>query len=363
MLESFYTIANWILIGVTCIFGIYLLALPVPQKASLHNYSIARIVMACAYLSFGIISIIEYFTQSDIIDFQLFRFIALLIALCQAFLFTYTLITLINTHFATKKKITLEILPILLFLVLGILELAVLPGRPYFDFIIYSFIVYYISSLIRYTYIFMRNYRKTMIRLDNIYAEDTNRFRWILISFIAALCLGILALLLAMFYTFTRGVIFTVLSICFYLAFGIRFINYAFLFQKFELLIEDENDECAASANSPYYSKLEDNILKWIENKQFLQHEINIQRVAGQLKTNRTYLSEYINTVEKKTFKAWINNLRIEEAKKLLLKHPETPVHEICDMVGFSDKSNFGKQFTLYTGKPPAIWRKSNINI
>lgn len=193
-----------------------------------------------------------------------------------------------------------------------------------------------------------------MNRIDNLYADDTNRFRWILISFIAALSVGILALLLAMFYTFTRGVIFTVFSICFYLAFGIRFINYSLLFRKFELLIEDKNEEYDTPANCTYYSKLEANIQKWIENKQFLQPEINIQMVASQLKTNRTYLSEYINTVEKKTFKAWINNLRIEEAQNLLLIHPEIPVHEISDMVGFTDKSNFGKQFTLHTGKPPA---------
>lgn len=32
MPEFLYTIANWILIGVTCIFGIYLLALPVQKK-------------------------------------------------------------------------------------------------------------------------------------------------------------------------------------------------------------------------------------------------------------------------------------------------------------------------------------------
>lgn len=362
MLESFYTIVSWILIGVTSILGICFSALPIQKKASLRNYNVARVVMAYAYCTFGAISIIEYFTHSGFTDFQLFRFIALFIALSQAFLFTYTLITLINIHFTTRKKIILEIIPILLFLLLGILELTIFPGRPYFDLIIYIFIIYYISSLIRYTYAFISNYRKITNRIDNLYADETNRFRWILISFIAALSLGIMALLLAMFYTFTRGVIFTTLSICFYLAFGIRFINYSFLFQKFELLIEDKNEEYATPINATYHSKLEADVRKWIENKQFLQHDINIQIVANQLKTNRTYLSAYINTVEKKTFKAWINNLRIEEAQNLLLNHPEIPVHEICDMVGFSDKSNFGKQFALYTGKPPAIWRKSHIN-
>lgn len=362
MLESLYTIVSWVLIGVSSTFGIYFLALSVQKKSSLHNYSIARTIMAFAYLSLGIVSMIEYFTQPDIIDFQLFRFFTVFIASFQSFLFTYALTALCNIHVVTKKRILLETIPIFLFLVSGILGLIIFPGSYYFDFILYFFIIYYISSLIRYAYVFTQNYRKAIIRINNLYAEEANRFRWILISFIAALSLGVLALLLTMFYSFTSGVIFSILSACFYFTFGIRFINYAFLFQKFELLIDKNNDEPIASV-SPYLSQLESNIRQWTEKKQYLQPEISIKLVAMQLNTNRTYLSNYINTCKKTTFKAWINNLRIEEAKRLLVEYPQSSIQEICDMVGFSDKSNFGKQFAIHTGKPPKAWQKAHIKI
>jgi len=358
MLDSLYTIATWGLIGVTFILGIYFFSLSVPPKTSLKNYVIARNVMACAYISFGILTLIEYFFQSDDIDLDLFRFSALFISLSQAFLFTYTLITLINVYFVTKKKIILEITPIFFFLILGLISFYNPQSIP-INLLLNIFTLYYISLLIRYTYIFIKNYQNTIIQIDNFYADHTIRLRWILISFIAALSLGIMALLLALLYSFTRGIIFTILSICFYTIFGIRFINYAFLFQKVELLTEDYNYEPPIS--NTHYTQLQTNIQQWINKKQFTQPEINIKQVAKQLNTNRTYLSNYINTHERKTFRAWINNLRIEEAKKVMLEHPQLPIHEICDLVGFSDKSNFGKQFAIYTGKPPKAWLKSQI--
>ena len=48
--------------------------------------------------------------------------------------------------------------------------------------------------------------------------------------------------------------------------------------------------------------------------KIYLKNDISINNVSHQLNTNRTYLSNAINVCLKKSFVAYINELRIKEA-------------------------------------------------
>ena len=54
-------------------------------------------------------------------------------------------------------------------------------------------------------------------------------------------------------------------------------------------------------------------------------------------------------------------DLRIEEAKELLIQEPETPVCHIGFAIGFNDKSNFRQQFRKTVGCTPTEWRERNI--
>ena len=58
-------------------------------------------------------------------------------------------------------------------------------------------------------------------------------------------------------------------------------------------------------------------------------------------------------------FKTWRTNLRIEEAKRLLIENPELSTHIISEMSGFSDRSNFHRQFVKVVGCSPKQWRES----
>ncbi|MDU1891999.1 MAG: helix-turn-helix domain-containing protein [Dysgonomonas sp.] len=323
--------------------------------------------MACAYLSLGVMNIVELMVQPEVMNIRSTKMIALLVCLFQAFLFTYTNITLININFPSKRKILSELIPIIILCISTPVFLTSNFLSEYIDILFYFFIIYYVSALIRYTILFHQNYRDYLKKIDNYFAEqESKRFRWISLSFYAALALGSMALIVTLFFSTIIGVIFSVLIIGFYSYYGIQFINYAFLFQNIESviidnqLIEKENEVNSSIRN---YSLLEKNMEQWIMQKQFLTHGINIESVALQLNTNRTYLSEYVNTYIQKTFKEWINELRINEAKKLLLEHPDFSISEISEITGFSDKSNFGRVFTRHMGMPPNVWRISKISL
>lgn len=367
MLENIYTITIWITIGITFIFCLLFFILSIPKTTSLHNYRIARYVMACAYLSLGGMNIVELIFQPEVTDIWSKKMIALLVCLFQAFLFTYTNITLININFPCKRKVLSELTPIIILCIFTPVFLESSFFSKYIDILFYIFIIYYVSVLIRYTYLFHKNHQSYLKKVDNFYAEqESKRFRWILISFYAALTLGLMALIVTLFFSTIIGVLFSVLIIVFYSYYGIQFTNYAYLFQNIEAAIienqyiEKENDVNYSVRN---YSLLEKNIEQWIANKQFLKHRINIENVALQLNTNRTYLSEYVNLCLQKTFKDWINELRINEAKNLLLEHPDFSISEISEIAGFSDKSNFGRVFARHMGMPPNVWRISKMSL
>lgn len=104
-------------------------------------------------------------------------------------------------------------------------------------------------------------------------------------------------------------------------------------------------------------TKLETAINEWIENKGYLERNVTIKMLAKQLGTNRTYLSNYINERFDGNFNAWLNQQRIQEAL-LLLEDDQHSLHEVADLVGFTDLPHFSRTFKSITGQSPSTWRK-----
>lgn len=364
-LNNLYFILSLISIGITFGFGTCFLKLSIPNASGLCNYSVAKKIIAYSYLSFCLLSILGLFPNKSVYTDQYIQAITLSIAPIQALLFTYTLISLINTHYITKRRIICELTPALIFIIL--IFLATFSSNTFvFNGVLYAFSVYYLSCLVRYTLTFLKKYNEYIYQIDNYYSEDENaRLKWVYLSFIMALAIGCMAILSTLFVSNVLIVCFTCIHILFYCYFGIKFINYPFTFHYIQPVIS-QNFNSAQNTQSIFSSsmqQMEVEITYWVESKQFLTSKLTIEKVAHQLNTNRTYLSSYINNSLHKTFQEWINELRIQEAQNLLLENPHLPVGEIALLVGYTDKSNFGKNFTKYTGVSPFNWRKQAIEI
>jgi transcriptional regulator GlxA family with amidase domain len=59
---------------------------------------------------------------------------------------------------------------------------------------------------------------------------------------------------------------------------------------------------------------------------------------------------------------SWRKDLRIREARHLLLDYPDLPVSVIGEMAGIVDKSNFKRQFCQATGMTPRRWREKHLH-
>ena len=129
-------------------------------------------------------------------------------------------------------------------------------------------------------------------------------------------------------------------------------IMYAFfksIFAKKESLLPD--------LDKTEVKRLERALRIWVEEKRYRESCINRDQIAVQLNTTRAFLNRYFTQILKTDFNTWRTRLRIDDAKKTLLSHRELPIDLVGEMVGFSDRSNFHRQFTKIVGCSPKQWR------
>jgi AraC-like DNA-binding protein len=102
-----------------------------------------------------------------------------------------------------------------------------------------------------------------------------------------------------------------------------------------------------------YYSSL---IQLMDSEKLFLDSRLSIKTVADKLGMSVNHLSQVINQQSGKNFFMFINEFRVEEAKKLLLdqSNKKYTILAIAYDCGFNSKSSFNTIFKQYTGKTPS---------
>jgi AraC-like DNA-binding protein len=107
------------------------------------------------------------------------------------------------------------------------------------------------------------------------------------------------------------------------------------------------------------FSSLNMELKKWVDNKMYCEYDKTRDQVVEELHTTKELLNLYFIHKVGVDFRTWRTNLRIEEAKRMLLENEDLSLNMIAEMSGFSDKSNFHRQFTKIVGCSPKQFRDS----
>ncbi|MEF9477974.1 helix-turn-helix domain-containing protein [Chryseobacterium sp. 1B4] len=93
--------------------------------------------------------------------------------------------------------------------------------------------------------------------------------------------------------------------------------------------------------------------------KPYLDSELNLIRLAEMLSVSTHHLSYVINTGFGKNFFQYVNEYRIDHAKKLL-KEPDSKLSilGIAYESGFNSKTSFNTTFKKVTGQTPSEFKK-----
>ena len=102
-------------------------------------------------------------------------------------------------------------------------------------------------------------------------------------------------------------------------------------------------------------------VASWVQGRSYVKNLPTLEDIAGDIGVPSDQLSAYIHMYERRHVLAWRKELRIRDARQLILSHPELPISVVGKMVGIPDKSNFKRQFADLVGVSPRDWRERHM--
>ncbi|MCB0279239.1 MAG: AraC family transcriptional regulator [Calditrichaeota bacterium] len=206
------------------------------------------------------------------------------------------------------------------------------------------------SALI-YAVLIYRTQRRTKENRDSFTREK----RIIAACYFLYLCFSLSFLLLIYFQSGSENRLLMINTVGLLISILLYAIAYVSLWQ-------DRKSTETKYMQSALNDELADSILngfrRLIDQKIYLQNKLNLASVAAQLDTSPRYLSQVINDHFKLTFPQYMNALRIEEAKRLLLESDEDPkLLAVALDSGFSNKVSFFHFFKKQTGLTPGEFK------
>ena len=127
---------------------------------------------------------------------------------------------------------------------------------------------------------------------------------------------------------------------------------------------EAEREEVTATSRTKKTYKedfrniLRPRIAAWVKAKAYTHEQFTLEELASRLYTNKTYLSTFIKEEYDMNFSSWVASLRIDEAKRIMLKEPEKRLQEVAFECGFSSLAYFSSVFSKSEGISPSAWQR-----
>ena len=125
-----------------------------------------------------------------------------------------------------------------------------------------------------------------------------------------------------------------------------------------------EGEEVTATSRTkkPYKEDFRDflrpRIAVWVKTKAYTHEQFTLEELASKLYTNKTYLSTFIKNEYDMNFSGWVASLRIDEAKRIMMKEPEKRLQEVAFECGFSSLAYFSSVFSKSEGISPSAWQR-----
>ena len=374
MEPSIYSFSLCTALPLMLFFGFYFLFAKTPEKKIFKNYLRSRQTMGIAMLLLSANYSVHFFfgirfknADSAILMNMSTYF------LCYS-LFSSALIMLLDRFYITKRRVWTHIILWIIFSTLSGVVLFLLPSgimQKFSLFALAAWLVVFGVVLARRVII---AYRRAIRIFNETQADDIGAYiEWLSIFTYWALIFGVGCGLLTFLpdeYVF----IWILSSIPFYSYLFYSYQNYLLFYEQvenaFEQDIQSEEELLTNSGIEPEmvsdeevpvsYTEFIVKVDKWIKTDGYVQQGLTIKELSEILYTNRTYLSAYIKTTYKMTFREWITSLRLEYAKNILKEHPEINIQKLAESSGFLSQSNFIKLFSEKEGCTPAKWKKSN---
>ena len=324
--------------------------------------------------------------HSDIPDYGEFSVLTtLIIAAFSSILMSYSLINLMQPRYIDSGRFMISVF--ILFVVSALLTESFFSDNALFHkgMLVTATVLFVIqnSYLI---IIFDKAYRKSLELLEKYYDEDEeHKVKWLRFCYILTM-LTTMFVLIYMFLPQNLIIIYNFFYILYMVYFAGNFISFlgshkllldafghsafseqrSFRKKKTAKERKHENENILGGLNtddvSSEFSAIEASLKKWVSEKKYREYDKSREETAHEIGTTREMLQLYFSEKVGEDFRTWRTRLRINDAKQMLLEKKETSINLIGEIAGFSDRSNFHRQFTKFVGCTPKKWRDTAGN-
>jgi AraC-like DNA-binding protein len=375
MEKDLFLYVNIGLIASCTAFAIIFLVLPLPKSQNLNRFRGSLQYLAFAFFILVIFKFLDLIFDKPIVN--MISMDELIFASIQIPLFTLSFVNLINPALINYRYLIKKFLPLLILIICYMLSSSIygdpviINYKSFLNHVVHPtviarelFLLYYciqLGSLIQ-IYIGIERINREKKANDEFSVYLEIHFPWIRGFFGTIIIVSVSSLVYCFMISELMEIIISFIYVTFYFLFAIFYIRYPKLYFKIEPMLQTNYG--IGTKNVIIKQKLHwvDLKEKVITNKYYLRSGVSMDDMAAYLKIGRNTLSGFINKNESVNFNTWLNSLRVEEAKNQLLANPNYSLPQIAEEVGYSEYSNFCRQFKLITNQSPTQWLQAQKN-
>ena len=370
-----------LIVGVgSAVLALLLMLIKIPQsdyssKLSSSKHAIVVSFFLCSFMMFYTVA---QYGSEYIWDWQIFTMLTIYIVVhFSTAIISYSMIALLKTQVHKRQNLFMPGLFVSAIISFLLLESYRSENRNYFWFICVVALTAFLIQSITYIIHFDRAYRQSLSDLETYYDDDEgHKIKWVRFCYVLSMLTNLFILVYLCFYWFfdykmVVPSLYTLWYLIYMLYLSSNFISFlashklvldAFAHKTLDNISQGGHrtrKTGQAVTSERKFSSLEKSLEEWVSAKKFCEYDKTRDQVAAELKTTKEVLHLYFMTRMGVDFRTWRTGLRIEESKKLLLENPDASINIIAEASGFSDKSNFHRQFVKIVGCSPKEWRES----
>ncbi len=362
---------------VSLLMGIILFFFNIPEKETLKTYRVSVRVLSIDYLILAVLVFFLFFfgmrdSTKDIIPIYI-----LLINISQAVIMPFVFATLYTSlDYVRKNTISHNIIPGSILIFLYVVS-ATIFGDPicgtlsiFFSrldhptvFLRLLLLLFYVYQMTYYALFLKKQSARYYKHVDDYYS-DTLKLKptWVNACYYFTFTMGLMGIAATLIEDLYFDCIFTFLFLLFYFVLALVYMQYKSMFLQQDIVFVKDLSQYNVPIDDKqqYRFNWEKTKSRILTQKLYLQSGITVNDMAALFQTNRTSFSNALNKNEEQSFSSFINQLRIEEARRLMTDHSEMSLTDIALQCGFTEQSNFTRQFKLLCNETPAVWKDKN---
>ena len=375
-----------LIVGVgSTILAALLMLIKIPNSdysAKLANSKLA-IVMSFLICSFMMFYTMSQYGSPEISDWDMFLMLAIYIVVhFSTSIISYSMIALLNTERHRRQNLFVPGLFVSAIVAFMLLESYKSGNMKYFGFICLVALAAFMIQSITYIVYFDRAYKQSLKEMEEYYDEDeSHKIKWVRFCYVITMLTNLFVLVYLCLYWFLDykmevASLYTLWYLLYMLYLTANYISFlgshklvldavahnvlTLSVRQKKTIARDSNKEGDVRRNiDKEFSSLNMELKKWVDNKMYCEYDKTRDQVVEELHTTKELLNLYFIHKVGVDFRTWRTNLRIEEAKRILLENEDLSLNMVAEMSGFSDKSNFHRQFTKIVGCSPKQFRDS----